>query len=213
MNPASPISDLPCAFTNPPSPIYPNYKNKEPVVEENLEDTEKDEQKVEENSDTSSSESSTDSSDEEVIEITKTRPEKLKEAINTFEETKKKRERAEKAKEKRKKKKLETREFSIPKAVFKRVIKEIIRDVAFENNDRNSIRITKEALTCLRTASESYLVDVFKTSAALAEYAGQKTIDDKTMKFATNIESRGIRNPRDEENSRIKKVADEEEEE
>lgn len=74
----------------------------------------------------------------------------------------------------------------LPKASVSRVIDEILREMRL--NDKEKLRMEKEARLALQEAGEAFIVGRFQNMSAVADHNGRVTIYPKDSKFVINKE-------------------------
>lgn len=76
-------------------------------------------------------------------------------------------------------------ELLIPKATFKRLLREILQDTTMQQ-----VRLTQAAVDAIQESAEKYIVDLFKETNATAIHAKRVTIMEKDLKRARDILAR-----------------------
>jgi histone H3/H4 len=83
----------------------------------------------------------------------------------------------------------EKRDYAIPKAIFKRIIKEIISDQRLKHQ---SSKCEKKALELLHYVSEEYMRDIFMVSGLTASASKRHTVTKSHLMNAIKIHSKLI---------------------
>lgn len=75
-------------------------------------------------------------------------------------------------------------DFAIPGAAFRRLVSEIVQKMSLSEG----IRIKREVYKMLQTASEDYLIDIFRDGQAIAIENGKITLSAKDVKRAAKYQ-------------------------
>ena len=75
-------------------------------------------------------------------------------------------------------------ELAIPRAAFRRLVAEIVQKTAVAEG----VRIKRDVYTMLQTASEDYLIDIFRDGQAMAIENGNITLSRKDVKRAAKFQ-------------------------
>lgn len=75
-------------------------------------------------------------------------------------------------------------ELAIPKAAFRRLVAELVQKIEAEQG----IRLKRDVYEMLQTASEDYLIDIFRDGQALAIEKGAITLSAKDLRRAVRTQ-------------------------
>jgi len=81
--------------------------------------------------------------------------------------------------------------FSMPRAAFQRLARE-----CFQGHGSQPLRYQGAAFEALQEACENYMTNIFSLSGSLAKHAGRKTITEKDLKFACELDASILMNAR-----------------